>query len=597
MPSLSIALGVGGTTVCLTTDEKHREHLRRLALVFPMCRSVSPNAIEVELDGFLRQLRSLAEWPNGDVQWQPDAKRLATDSLRDAARAEALLHSPPHDPVPYALGDDWKGGLTPFQEHDLCKLLALTHGANFSVPGAGKTRVGLAAYAAQRHAGNAERLLVVAPKSAFDSWISENREVFPHRPISMHAYVGGIRPGAEAVIINYERLSSARAELAMWLRARPAMMILDEAHRMKLGSDGAYGAACLALGPLARHRLILTGTPAPNGAEDLKNLLGFVWPGRGQQVVSDAVGTGDLGRASVVLRPFFTRTTKTELGLPPVRTRMRQVDLPPLHAEIYRALAGQMSARAMDQAGDLEAIGRIMVYLMMAADTPALLATGATRYEPLCFRVPPLDAPPGADLLGLMQDLPSYEIAPKYRETLAIVADNAANGRKTLVWSTFVRSLTSLAKMLQSYSPAVVYGGSEDRDAEIRRFRDDPHCMVLLSNPATLGEGISLHHVCHDAIYVDRDFAAGRYLQSLDRIHRLGLAPGTDTNITVLVARGTIDEIIDVRLAAKLLFLSAILDDPNIEALGSLDDEPSVGADLDIEDIRALMGHLNATAP
>lgn len=96
-------------------------------------------------------------------------------------------------------------------------------------------------------------------------------------------------PGTDVLIVNYERLDRSLTALASWLRAAPAVVILDEAHRMKLGSRGIYGSACMALGPLARRRLILTGTPAPNGARDLENLLSFVWPGHGRRVVTQAV--------------------------------------------------------------------------------------------------------------------------------------------------------------------------------------------------------------------------------------------------------------------------------------------------------------------
>ena len=118
--------------------------------------------------------------------------------------------------------------------------------------------------------------------------------------------------------------------------------------------------------------------------------------------------------------------------------------------------------------------------------------------------------------------------------------------------------------------------------------------MVLLSNPATLGEGISLHHVCHDAVYVDRDFAAGRYLQSLDRIHRLGLAADTVTNITVLVTANTIDEHVDRRLEDKLTFLGRILDDPAVVELGDLEEEAALSPGMSPSDISALFNHLNS---
>jgi hypothetical protein len=101
-----------------------------------------------------------------------------------------------------------------------------------------------------------------------------------------------------------------------------------------------------------------------------------------------------------------------------------------------------------------------------------------------------------------------------------------------------------------------------------------------------------LHQVCHDAIYVDRDFAAGRYLQSLDRIHRLGLKPDTTTNITILVADKTIDDIVTVRLRNKLLFMMAVLDDPEVGQLADLDEEPATASQTDMA---ALLEHLNAS--
>jgi SNF2 family DNA or RNA helicase len=232
------------------------------------------------------------------------------------------------------------------------------------------------------------------------------------------------------------------------------------------------------------------------------------------------------------------------------------------------------------------------MYLLMAADTPALLATGSSRFEPLTYRVPPLTPPPGSPLFALMRDLPQYELSPKYHEALSIIASNAALGRKTLVWSTFVRSLTSLQRLLQNFNPAIVHGGTENRESEIAKFRSDTGCMVLLSNPATLGEGISLHKVCHDAIYVDRDFAAGRFLQSLDRIHRLGLAPDVDTRVTVLVASETVDELVEQRLAAKLSFMGGILDDDAVVQLADLDEEPTTSGGMDQEDLRALVGYV-----
>lgn len=602
--SLTLTLAPEATKVRLTARPGSEADLRRLALSFQSSTQRSPGVVEIEIDDLLTNLATLGEWPHqesGDVSWDPLLRALVVDSLQDARTVSGELASPAMtvavDPeeVVGRLGPDWVGPLTGFQKRDIAKLLSLRHGANFSVPGAGKTRVGLAVFQALRQSEGLERLLIVGPKSCYEAWQEENQGCF-QPPLAMEV-VDGLPPAtAEALIVNYERLPGAVNGLARWLTERPSMIVLDEAHRMKLGADGKYGAACLALGPRSRRRLILTGTPAPNGVRDLENLFGFVWPGSGRQSVVQAVAGGDLGAASKSLKPLFTRTTKGELGLPPLTPKLRVLPLPPLHAEIYRALIGQFSARAAGSEGDFQALGRIIVYMLMAATSPALLAIGTTRYEPLAYQVPPLAVPEKSALFELMQDLPAYEMSPKYNETLAIVKKNAELGRKTLVWSTFIRSLNTLDRVLAQFSPAMVHGGTVDRDEQIRRFRTDPDCLVLLSNPATLGEGISLHHDCHDAIYVDRDFAAGRFLQSLDRIHRLGLGPDVTTNITVLASAGTIDEVVEARLAAKLEFMGAVLDDPAVRELADLDEEPMVGGGIDHDDLKALMGHLHAAS-
>ncbi|MET8760303.1 DEAD/DEAH box helicase [Lentzea sp. NPDC004782] len=595
-PSLCLDFDETRTKVTMRTVHQHRDDLVRLATRFRTGAQLGPLAITVDLDDLLSQLDLLANWPQpASVDWADELAELVRSNVEDSNAVRRRLDAPggagevSAGDVLSLLGHDWKGDLREFQRRDIAKLLSLRHGANFSVPGAGKTRVALAVFAAQRAQGNAERLLVVCPKSAYESWQFESVECFDE-PLRTQVFERFVEPDTKVLIINYERLARSATALAAWLKAAPSMMILDEAHRMKLGTRGAYGSACMALGPLARRRLILTGTPAPNGAKDLESLMGFAWPGYGHRTVASAVAGGDLAYASTVLRPLFARTTKLELGLPPMETRVRYVDMPRLHGQIYDAIVGKEAARSGRD--DLAALGKTALRLLMAATSPALLIEGETRYEPLEYQLPPLDIPEGDSLYTMLKRLPDYELSPKYQEAAAIVAENAARGRKTLVWTTFVRSLTTLHKLLAAFQPAIVHGGTVERAEELHRFQNDPDCLVLVSNPATLGEGISLHQVCHDAVYVDRDFVAGRFLQSLDRIHRLGLAPDVETRVTVLAARGTIDEVVELRLAKKLEFMGKILDDPSVQQLSDLEEEPAVASGLESSDVQALLSHI-----
>ncbi|MFI6153909.1 DEAD/DEAH box helicase [Kitasatospora sp. NPDC051170] len=601
-PSLQIGFDVTRTAAVLRAAAGYHSDLARLAMRFGNGGMRGPSSAEIPLDDFLASLEVLGSWPAPEsVHWEDALAELTGDILDDASTAGKRLSGETADDAAVSpnavlglLGDDWSADLTSFQKRDVARLLSLRHGANFSVPGAGKTRSALAVFAALREQQDVSRILVVCPKSAYEAWQAEPELCFRRKPRTA-VLSGPPDPGTEILIVNYERLERHLAALASWLRAAPSMLVLDEAHRMKLGSQGIYGAACMALGPLSKRRLILTGTPAPNGAKDLENLLSFVWPGHGRRVVSQAVAGGDLAHASAVLRPLYTRTTKRELGLPPAVTTIRYVEMPSLHREIYDALAGQYSPRAEAVRSDFEALGRSMLRMLMAATSPALLTEGGSSYEPLEYRLDPLEIPAGAPLQSLMAELPAYELSPKYQEARNLVSANAARGRKTLVWASFVRSLTTLNLMLRDFQPALVHGGTADREEQIQRFREDPDCMVLISNPATLGEGISLHQVCHDAVYVDRDFQAGRFLQSLDRIHRLGLAPDTETRITVLACRGSVDEAVAKRLEQKLEFMGRILDDPAVQQLADLQEEPSVTAGMDMADIEAFLEHLRAT--
>ncbi|WP_214503051.1 SNF2-related protein [Rhodococcoides kroppenstedtii] len=562
--------------------------------------SVSTGALtfDVDIDDFLTNLFELAAWPSDDdVRWQHELLTLVETNADDADTIDSRLRglSPEADEEQPLLGSRWIASLTDFQARDVSKLLNLNHGANFSVPGAGKTRVALATYEGSRLRRQVERLVVVCPKSAYESWRDEIVLCFGTDAVKVDFWNAPSPLAPEVSLINYERLPDALSSILHLFHTARTMLVLDEAHRTKLGSRGAWGSATLAIGPYAARRLILTGTPAPNGAADIENLFGFVWPGQGRVRVRSAIESASLKEASRRLSPLYTRTTKAELGLPPVSIAVRRLKLPDLHREVYSALLGQFEG-ARASGGDLSRFGKVALYLLMAATTPALLSVGSSRHEPLVHQVRPLQAPPNSTLNELMRDLPAYEMSPKFEEVISIVAKNAALGKKTLVWSTFVRSLTTLRSLLSRYQPALVHGGTQDREAQLSRFRTDPKCWVLLSNAATLGEGVSLHQVCHDAVYVDRDFAAGKYLQSLDRIHRLGLSADVETNVTILTADGTIDEVVERRLEIKLEFMGGLLDDAAVTNLVDLDEEPSEAAGLSRDDLHLLMEHLRADA-
>ena len=67
----------------------------------------------------------------------------------------------------------------------------------------------------------------------------------------------------------------------------------------------------------------------------------------------------------------------------------------------------------------------------------------------------------------------------------------------------------------------------------------------MIATAASLGESVSLHlhlgkKVCSNAIYLDRNFNGAQFMQSMDRIHRIGMLPETVVNYHLIVAKNTI---------------------------------------------------------
>lgn len=578
--------------------------------------------VELRVEEFLSRLAWLAtacRRHGVPLDWQPELRDLIATGQRDRRALETALDTQPSltasdidERLHGSRFNTHSRALRPFQYRDVGKLLALPHGANFSVPGTGKTTSAYAVYEAEHSAGRVTQLLVVAPLSAFDAWYSEADVCFvaDTRP-SVGVVTDDVPPGIEIAIVNYHRLVTNYEALAAWVRSAPTMVLLDEAHRMKRGWSGQWGSACLNLAFLAQRRDILTGTPAPQSPQDLVALFDFVWPGSGSRIVpAEALRTPPPSNAGQLIGerigPLFVRTRKSELHLRPPDLSVHQVEPDQLQAAIYDALRDEYAGALHVSIGDrvqLARYGDIVMYLLEAATNPHLLSAGSAADDALSFRHPPLNIPTGSRLWDLLQEYNRYETPAKFRTLAQMVADNAAAGRKTLVWSNFVRNLLAIERMFTRYEPALIYGAipteasattnnARIREAEIDRFRNDPNCLVLLANPASMSEGISLHHTCHDAIYLERTFNAGQYLQSVDRIHRLGMDPEQETRIGFLVTTGTIDEVVDDRIREKAERLGDMLEDPDLASMALPDDE-NYGPAIDThDDLVALFAHL-----
>ena len=154
-----------------------------------------------------------------------------------------------------------------------------------------------------------------------------------------------------------------------------------------------------------------------------------------------------------------------------------------------------------------------------------------------------------------------------------------------MIWSSFVSNVEKIALRLSHFGSEFIHGGvksetsidnpfyddwteeeQDTRETKIKRFKENDDCMVLVANPAAAAESMSLHTVCDHALYLDRDYNAGRYLQSQKRIHRLTEGEDNIKTIEIFLAdvRASIDALINMRLAKKCHRMFKFLNESDI---------------------------------
>ncbi|MBN1812751.1 MAG: DEAD/DEAH box helicase [Anaerolineae bacterium] len=470
--------------------------------------------------------------------------------------------------------------LKPYQLQGLRHLLAVKHGANFSVPGSGKTTVVYAAFEILRRQGIVEKLLVVGPRSCFGPWEEEFEACFGYPAQSIRlsgpkasrygAYLESSKP--DLFLCTYQTAANDVSELITLCQRHAMLVVLDESHNIKKLMDGVWSEAMLKIAPYATRRVILSGTPMPNSYEDLWTQMTFLWPGR--QVLGERAeyrfrceDQPQHANIRQAVQPFFVRVTKPELKLPPPNFERIECGLKPYQASIYRALSARF-LREIDVLPEDRMVLRQwrkakMVRLIQAASNPALLAQYSEEFD-----VPPLSGE-GASVIQLIDEYPRYEIPAKVEYVVQLVHRLLKQNEKVVVWTSFVHNIRTLQYLLSDVQPFIVYGAvprdeSEDtefnREQQIRQFKETQHSAVLLANPAACAESISLHRTCRHAVYLDRTFNCGQYMQSLDRIHRIGLGPEEIVTYHILIAPDTVDETIERRLEEKQLNMILLLE-------------------------------------
>lgn len=469
--------------------------------------------------------------------------------------------------------------LKTYQRKGLQHLLKVKHGANFSVPGSGKTSVVYAYYDQLVLSGVVNKLLVIGPYSSFSPWEEEAEKCFGH-PLKSKRLVGPkrasyyIRSDEFALFLcHYQTAANDQNEIIDLLSRESFLLVVDESHYAKSFSGGVWSQALINIAPYAARRVILTGTPMPNGYRDLWSQMTILWPGKQllgerNQYKTRIENPTECEAIKREIRPFFYRVKKSDLGLPLPKYHRLNYSLSPIQQQIYSALTIRLISDLKLAPQDRQKLRQWrkakMVRLLQTASNPTLL----TKYSDE-FEVPAI-ANDGTPIGELIEQYSRFEIPAKFSAAIDLTRELLRSGKKVILWTAFVHNIAMLENLfideeVYSIHGAIPRDDIEDeefnREKNVRNFRTSSNPCILLANPAACAESISLHKVCHDAIYLDRTFNCGQFIQSLDRIHRIGLAAHETVHYHILIANNTIDETIDRRLIEKQEAMIGVLED------------------------------------
>lgn len=558
---------------------------------FPNQEPEGGNAFRIPFYEFVRQLHLLRDYCEGhDIPFiiVPDVQTRIDTIERTKQGGHAFSEEELEERL-QTVG--FERPLMSFQTRNVRKLCQRLQGASFSVPGAGKTTEALAFYFALRSPG--DTLLVVAPKNAFCAWEEQLAECVPDLKRSFVRLVGGIenvrkllREQHDFLLINYQSLGRYQKAVAEYLTQSPGTFVfLDESHRAK-NPRSQTAEAIRAISVFPKGRLVMSGTPMPQAREDLVPQVSFLYPDE-EISVENAVER---------IQPIYVRTTAGELGIPDIKHLYRNVQLPDIEMEAYKRMR-LLSAKALTNPNPTDArflrnLGKSVTRLLAFVANPSTLANEMAQIDP---RLPAY--------------LASHD-GPKISYVCRRTRELVTTGKKVLIWSAFVKNVELLAARLADCGADYIHGGvqagsDEDegtRERKIKRFHEEPSAMVLVANPAAASEGISLHKDCQYAIYLDRSFNAAHFLQSQDRIHRIGMPTGTFPTVEIIQCPDTIDEVVDLRLKTKIMAMSKLLNDPSIIVGGSVlddydEDEENGEGDvigLSPEDCESILAHLQS---
>jgi SWI/SNF-related matrix-associated actin-dependent regulator 1 of chromatin subfamily A len=325
---------------------------------------------------------------------------------------------------------------------------------------------------------------ITCPKTIVGVWVREITKWCPHWTLSNVVQViltrhDEVRPGARIFIISDSVLYNVAMEISL---PRPDFVIIDEAHRMK--DDLAQRSrSAFHLLKAAPRGVALSGTIMPNRHVEM-------WPW-----AYHFLGLKNKKQFEI----DYCGGYESEWGWSATESTNRD-ELAQLFAPIMLTLTAEQLK---------ETIAPIMppnlFYLDLDLDhrekefTPEQILGGEISIDfEILSEIRKLD--------GLRKVEPALDYIERILQTET----------KVVVWAHHREVLELLNEGLAKYAPAMVHGGTEDRDEQIRIFQEYDHVRVFIGGITACGTGVCLDAAAVN-IMVEATWVPGDIHQALAR--------------------------------------------------------------------------------
>ncbi|ERT43807.1 DEAD/DEAH box helicase [Fusobacterium nucleatum] len=484
------------------------------------------------------------------------------------------------------------------QAWDSFFMFTMKKSANFSVPGSGKTSSVYGVFSFLSSQGLVDKIVMIGPKNSFISWKDEfyncfndkrdlklfNIQDYSSTRSKKNALLYEAAHKKNLLLFNYESLDSILEEVKTIIDDK-TLLVFDEVHKVK-NPNGKRAKNSLEISYNAKYTIALTGTPIPNSYLDIKNLLNILY----HEEYNDFFGFKDvqlqnpseydIEDINKKIQPFFCRTTKKQLEVPEANPDIIILcKVSDKENQIFNILLLKYAKNRL----------ALIIRLLQLESNPKMLLKAISENQEDFSDILDTTLDPGfIDYIDYSQDIidliNSIDRTKKFNFCIQQVEQLNSEGKSVIVWCIFVDSIRQLAFQLEKkgISVGVIYGSTseEERRDILNKFKEK-EIDVLITNPHTLAESVSLHSVCHDAIYYEYSYNLVHLLQSKDRIHRLGLKEGQYTQYyflhSIFLTRDgfeySLDQKIYQRLLEKERIMLEAIDKDILESLGSIEDD------------------------